>query len=142
MRATSSGLAVVALAAVLLSALPARAASADPTLRIKPTRVALRGHALVTASHLPPHALLTLLFAVPDLQRHRVERLLGATHADAHGNVRVTVTIPIVTTCGAASLYLFDLQTARKLRAGFTITGCTAGSKGAVPPPPPGPHKP
>jgi hypothetical protein len=86
--------------------------------------------------------MVTLLFAVPDLATHRVERLLGATHADSRGNIRVKVTIPLVTTCGSASLYLISPQTGRHLRARFTVTGCKAGRNSGAPPPPPGPHKP
>jgi hypothetical protein len=125
----------------MVGAAPALASTGAPQARVQPAKVAIRGKATVIASHLPPGALVTLLLAVPDLPRHRVERLLGATHADARGNMRVTVFIPIITTCGAASLYLVSAQTGQHLRARLTVTGCKAGKKGGAPPPPPS-HKP
>ncbi len=119
------------------------AATHAPQARILPAKVAIRGRATVYASHLHPGTVVTLLFAVPDIASHRAERLLGATHADARGNVRVIVSIPLVTICGPASIYVISAQTAQHLRARFTLTGCKASGKGAAPPAPPaGPTKP
>lgn len=121
--------------------IPASAATHAPRAQVRPARVAIQGHATVTASHLRPRVLVTLLLALPDLAKHRVEQLLGVTHADARGNIRVTVSIPLITTCGAASLYVISPQTAQHLRARFAVTGCRAGKQSAAPPPPP-PHQP
>jgi hypothetical protein len=120
--------------------IPVAAATPSPRAQVVPSKVAIRGKATVIASNLQPHATVTLLFAVPNLRSHRVERLLGITHADAHGSIRVTVSIPLVTTCGAASMYVVSALTPNNLRAGFTLTGCKAGAKRTAPPPPP--HKP
>jgi hypothetical protein len=136
------GAGLICLLASLGTALPVFASSSAPRAQVVPSKVSIRGEATVIASHLQPGTTVTLLFAVPDLATHRVERLLGATHADAHGRVRVTVSIPLVTTCGPASLYVISAQTAQHLRARFTLTGCKATKQGGIPPPPPGPHKP
>ena len=121
----------------------ATAAPKSPQARVLPAKVAIKGHATVYASHLHPGAIVTLLFTVPDLASHRVARLLGAAHADARGNMRVSVSIPLVTTCGPASIYVIAAQTAQHLRARFNLTGCKASGKGAAPPAPPaGPSKP
>src|SRR5438309_1932073 len=97
--------------------IPATAATSTPRAQVLPSKVAIRGKATVIASNLQPHATVTLLFAVPDLKSHRVERLLGITHADANGKIRVTVSIPLVTTCGAASMYVVSALTPNNLRA-------------------------
>jgi hypothetical protein len=123
-----------------LGAIPASATAATPRAHIVPSKVAIQSKATVTASNLQPHATVTLLFAVPDLRSHRVERLVGITHADGRGSIRVTVSIPLVTICGPASMYIVSALTPQNLRARFTLTGCKAS--GRVTAPPPLPHKP
>ena len=132
----------ICTAALLGSCIPCKAAAAGPETKVVPSRVALRGTAIVTATHLRPQTIVTLLLAIPDIRRHRVEKLLGATHADSRGNVRVAVTIPLMTTCGAASIYVITTQTAQHLRSQLTITGCKARSSRGGPPAPPSPRKP
>jgi hypothetical protein len=139
-----SALGLLLLSAVTLAApAPSSAAPLKPSVRVVPGKVAIRSRATVVATHLQPNALLTVLLAIPNLQKRRVEQFLGSTHADPRGNVRVTVKIPIVTKCGPATVYLVNAQTQQLWHAPFKLTGCTvsAGTEKA-PPPPPAPHKP
>ncbi len=138
--------ALLVLVCLLTLALPlprVHAAAPAPSARVVPARATIRGKVTVIGTHLRPRSTIALLLAVPNLKVRRVERLLGATHADAKGNVRVTATIPLVTTCGSASIYLISNQAPTETRASFYLTGCSAsGKKGAPPAPPTSPHKP
>jgi hypothetical protein len=133
----------ILLLGALLAALsePAFAKSKPkPSLKVTPSKVAINTKAKITGSHLWANANVTLLIAVPDLQKNAAESFIGQVwRTDKHGNLKASVKMPIVTKCGKATIYVaqFPAKPGAFARTHITLTGCTSAGKGVAPPPPP-----
>lgn len=123
-----------------IAPVPANAA-ARPTLQVKPGKVSIGGKATVIGSHLRANEFVTVMLSLSRPSNGSTGALLGLGKVDGRGNLNTQVRIPVVTTCGAASVLVFTSQSGILARATVTLTGCTASKKASAPPPPPAPKK-
>jgi len=127
--------AIIPLAALLIALADGRSVSAAaPAVRfsVAPHTAKAAGKVTVRASNLHARSSYILLF-VPD-KKTKLERLLATETADGHGSFSARLTLPYVSYCGSATVYLMSphkILAHAKLR----VTGCN--SKVSAPPPPP-----
>jgi hypothetical protein len=124
-------------AALGLTWLPAAAAAAPaPTFKLSTKTLAVNKPSKIYVARLQHKAIYYLLVAQPDIKHMKVEALVGGGQADSKGNLVAAIKAPAKANCGKATLYAYKAKTKKLYSFKVTVSGCKAGNRGTVPPPP------
>ena len=129
----------IAVAGMLATSLPARAAS-RPSLSVQPRHVSIGKYATVVGVHLKANSFYTFLLAVPGSSKPGTRAFIPTLgKADARGQLRVRVRIPVLVQCGRVVLYAMAGKALVSTQV--DLGGCRASSSTSAPPAPPAPAK-